>query len=88
MRHTIMALFPAFAEGETQKVENSSKGGKYFLYETVFSAEMIIYARRISIEPVQVLAISEDCLPVVDGRGKKCFLRSAKLPETFLIISP
>lgn len=36
MRHTIMALFPAFAEVETKGVENSSKGGKYFLYCTIF----------------------------------------------------
>lgn len=86
MRHTIMALFPAFAEVETKTVESSSKGGKYFLYATVFSAEMIICASRISIEPFQVLAISKDCPPVVDGREKKCFRRSAKLPKTFLII--
>lgn len=34
-----MALFPAFAEVETKRVENSSKGGKYFLDYTDFFME-------------------------------------------------
>lgn len=59
-----MALFPAFAEVETKRVESSSKGGKYFLDYTGFYAGMIIYDSRILIEPLQIFAISEDYPPV------------------------
>lgn len=54
-----MALFPAFAEVETKRAEDSAKGGKYFLYDACFHAWMIISPLRISAEPFQVLVSSK-----------------------------
>lgn len=43
MRHTVMALFPAFAEVETKRDESSSKGGEYILYITDLYAGISIW---------------------------------------------
>lgn len=66
MRHTVMALFPAFAEEETKRAESSSKGGEYILYILIYMLEFLcgIYTSKISNELLQVLAI-----PMVKSNG-------------------
>lgn len=82
-----MALFPAFAEVETKRVEASSKGGKYIFYCTDLYGGIIIYTGRISDELLRVVRDSKACRCCWCCWWYKAmvyFLHSATLPKTFL----